>query len=77
LPTTLNPRRIIEEVLYKPLYRVPEAMELLCMSRAVIYEQLRSGRLRSVKQGRSRRVPAKAIMDYVALLEREAEGGTR
>ena len=30
------------------LYRVPDAMRLLSMSRSVIYEQLRSGRLRSV-----------------------------
>ena len=77
MPTTLDSRRTIEEVLRKPLYRVAEAMELLSMSRAVIYEQLRSGRLRSVTQGRSRRVPATAILDYVALLEREAEGGSR
>jgi excisionase family DNA binding protein len=75
LPTTLDSRRTVEEVLRKPLYRVPEVMALLSLSRAVIYEQLRSGRLRSVKQGRSRRVPATAILDYVALLEREAGGG--
>ncbi|MGH3342205.1 MAG: helix-turn-helix domain-containing protein [Carbonactinosporaceae bacterium] len=56
----------------KQLYRVCEAMVLLSMSRSVIYEQLRSGRLRSVKQGRIRLIPATAIADYVALLEREA-----
>lgn len=59
----------------KALYRIPEAMALLSMSRAVIYEQLRAGRLRSVKQGRSRLVPAAAIMEYVELLEREAGHG--
>jgi predicted DNA-binding transcriptional regulator AlpA len=36
------------------LYRVPEAMALPSMSRSAIYEQIRSNRLRSVKQGRSR-----------------------
>ena len=39
------------------------------MSRSVIYEQLRAGRLRSVRQGRTRLIPAAAITDYIALLE--------
>lgn len=54
------------------LLRVDEACRLLSMSRTVIYELIRSGRLRSVKQGRSRLIPASAIAEYVALLEREA-----
>jgi excisionase family DNA binding protein len=56
----------------KELYRVTEAMVLLSLSRSVIYEQLRCGRLRSVHVGRTRLIPATAIADYVALLEREA-----
>jgi excisionase family DNA binding protein len=56
----------------RQLYRVPEAMEILSMSRSVIYELIRSGRLRTVKEGRARLIPASAIADYVALLEREA-----
>jgi excisionase family DNA binding protein len=48
-------------------------MGLLSMSRSVIYEQIRSGRLRSVTQGRMRLIPASAIADYVALLERESQ----
>ena len=56
----------------KTLYTVSEAMALLSMGRSVLYEQIRSGRLRSVKQGRSRRIPATAFGDYVALLERES-----
>jgi excisionase family DNA binding protein len=55
------------------LYRIPDAMRLLSMSRTVIYEQLRSGRLRSVHQGRARLIPATAIRDYIALLESEAQ----
>lgn len=55
------------------LYRVPEAMAQLSMSRTVIYEQIRSGRLRSVRQGRSRLIPAQAIADYVALLIDESQ----
>ena len=54
------------------LYRVKDAMLLLNMSRTVIYEQLRSGRLDSVQQGRARLIPADAIRDYIALLRREA-----
>ena len=57
----------------RALYRIPEAMRLLSLSRSVIYNQLRSGRLRSVKEGSTRLIPADAIADYVALLEAEAE----
>lgn len=54
------------------LYRVTDAMRLLSLSRSVIYELIRSGRLRSVTQGRTRLIPASAINDYIHLLEREA-----
>ncbi|WP_203708199.1 helix-turn-helix domain-containing protein [Asanoa iriomotensis] len=57
------------------MYRIPEAMRLLSLSRSVIYEQIRAGRLRSVTQGRTRLVPASAIAEYVALLESEASEG--
>ncbi|MEV4413823.1 helix-turn-helix domain-containing protein [Catellatospora sp. NPDC049609] len=50
---------------------MPEVMNLLSMSRSVIYEQIRAGRLRSVTQGRARLVSAAAIADYVTLLENE------
>jgi excisionase family DNA binding protein len=56
----------------KALYRVPQAMALLSISRTIMYELIRSGRLRSVKQGRTRLIPATAIAEYVALLERES-----
>ena len=42
------------------------------MSRTVIYELIRSGRLRTVTEGRSRRIPANAITDYINLLETES-----
>ncbi|MFC5818319.1 helix-turn-helix domain-containing protein [Nonomuraea harbinensis] len=54
------------------LYRVPDAMLKLRMSRSVIYEQLRSGRLRSVKQGRCRLIPESALREYITLLQQEA-----
>ena len=56
------------------LYRVPDAMQLLSLSRSVIYEQIRTGRLKSVTQGRTRLIPASAITDYVSMLQREADG---
>jgi excisionase family DNA binding protein len=63
----------VAEPVRKALYRVPEAMRLLSLSRSVIYNQIRTGRLRSVKEGNTRLIPAEAIAEYVALLEAEAE----
>jgi excisionase family DNA binding protein len=61
----------------RSLYRVSEAMVRLSLSRSVIYELLRCGRLRSVHEGRTRLIPAAAIADYIALLEREAADAQR
>jgi excisionase family DNA binding protein len=59
------------------LYRVKDAMRLLKLSRTVIYELMRTGRLRSVQQGRVRLITAEAIREYIALLKDEAEAATR
>ena len=53
------------------LYRVDDVTELLSLSRTVVFDLLRTGRLRSVKQGRTRLIPATALRDYLALLEQE------
>ncbi|GGR41868.1 excisionase family DNA binding protein [Nocardioides luteus] len=53
------------------LYRVEEAAEALRMSRSVVYELIRSGRLRTVKEGRRRLVPVTALTEYVAELIEE------
>lgn len=50
------------------LYRVDEAAEALRLSRSVIYELIRSGRLRTVKEGRRRLVPVTALAEYVESL---------
>jgi excisionase family DNA binding protein len=55
------------------LYKVSDVMQALSMSRTVVFELLRTGRLRSVKQGRTRLISASAIREYIALLEKEAE----
>jgi excisionase family DNA binding protein len=57
----------------KILLRIPEAMEALSLSRSEIYRLIQSGRLRTVKQGRTRLVPVSACREYAALLMREAE----
>lgn len=53
------------------LYRVEEAAELLSLSRTVVYDLLRTRRLRSVHEGRVRLIPASALAEYVAQLEGE------
>lgn len=68
-PTTTAPVAVPK----RDLYRVSEARERLSLSRSVIYEQIRSGRLRSVCQGRTRLIPAVAIDEYVSLLLSESE----
>ncbi|WP_432052066.1 helix-turn-helix domain-containing protein [Streptomyces xiamenensis] len=61
--------------LFRPaLYRVPDAVRVLNLSRTVIYDLIRTGRLRTVKEGRARLIPASAITEYVERLEREAGG---
>lgn len=61
-----------ETVVTPVLYRVEEAAEALRISRSVVYELIRSDQLRTVKVGRSRRVPVEALAECVALLAGEA-----
>ncbi|WP_172383571.1 helix-turn-helix domain-containing protein [Streptomyces sp. MNP-20] len=56
-------------------YKVSEAERILRLSRTVIYGLMRTGRLRTVKEGRARLIPAVALREYAALLEREAGEG--
>jgi excisionase family DNA binding protein len=50
------------------LYRVDEAAAALRLSRSSVYELIRSGQLRTVKQGRRRLVPVTALAEYIASL---------
>jgi excisionase family DNA binding protein len=50
-------------------YRVDEAATALRLSRSGIYELIRSGKLRSVKQGRRRLIPVTALTEYLNSLE--------
>lgn len=56
----------------KQLYKVTEAAALLSMSRSAVYEQMRAGRLKFVKQGASTLIPRVAIAAYVELLMTES-----
>jgi excisionase family DNA binding protein len=56
----------------KLLYRPKEAAQLLGIGRDKLYDLMRSGRLRSVKDGRARFITAKALAEYVTMLEAEA-----
>ncbi len=59
------------------MYKIPEVMVMLRMSRHAIYDQIHRGRLRIVKQGRATFVTAAAVKAYVELLEHEAGAGAR
>jgi excisionase family DNA binding protein len=49
-------------------YRVEEAAEALRVSRSVVYELIRSGRLRTVKVGARRLVPVSALSECLDAL---------
>lgn len=53
------------------LYPITEAAEQLGVGMTTAKSLIRSGELRSVKIGRSRRVPADALREYVQRLEAE------
>jgi excisionase family DNA binding protein len=55
------------------LYTIPEVMTLLRLSKTQVFDELRRGRIQSVKVGRARRVPAQCLTDFVALLIRESQ----
>ena len=57
------------------MFRISDVVKLTGLSRSVIYEQIKAGRLRTVKQGSATLVTAAALDDYVQLLEQEARSG--
>jgi excisionase family DNA binding protein len=56
------------------LLTVPEAAEVLAISRSKLYELLASGAIASIRIDRSRRIPLTALEEYVSrqLTERAA-----
>jgi excisionase family DNA binding protein len=55
----------------KTLLTVSEAADRLSVGRSRLYEEVSSGRLRSVRIGRRRLIPVDALTDYVELLSSE------
>ena len=62
------PRLTVTSEVASLMYRVDEAAAALRLSRSSVYELIRSGQLRTVKQGRRRLVPVAALAEYVASL---------
>ena len=58
----------MEQLMYRPI----EAARVLGMGRTAIFALIKSGRLQSVKLGGARFITAKALTEYVAMLEAEA-----
>jgi excisionase family DNA binding protein len=56
----------------KLLYRPKEAANALGIGRDKLYDLMRAGRLRSVKDGGARFITADALAEYVVMLEAEA-----
>ncbi len=48
------------------LLKIPEVMERLAVGQTKVYELMSSGELRSVKVGRSRRVPSDELERFIA-----------
>jgi excisionase family DNA binding protein len=57
----------------KLLYRPKEAAQVLGIGRATMYDLLRSGRVRSVKDGGMRFITLDALREYIRQLEDQAD----
>ncbi|MDF4250474.1 excisionase family DNA-binding protein [Streptomyces sp. WMMB303] len=55
------------------MHSVEEAGRMLGLKRSITWEEIRFGRLKSVRVGRRRLVPTEYIEQYVELLKREAD----
>lgn len=54
-------------------YDIPDACEVLRLSRSFIYEEIKRGRLRAVKCGRRTLIRRQDAEEYLDLLSREQE----
>jgi excisionase family DNA binding protein len=55
-----------------PFYTVTEASTLLRIGRTALFDEMRRCRLKYLKRGRSRRIPAEWLAEYRELLKTEA-----
>ncbi|MGW6238048.1 helix-turn-helix domain-containing protein [Streptomyces sp. NPDC055094] len=62
-----------EATLVLDLLTVPQVMVRLQLGRSAVYDLLRSGQLASITLGRARRIPTRALTDFIRTrLEQEA-----
>lgn len=52
----------------RSLLTVADVTEQLKISRATVFELIKTGELRSIKIGQSRRIPTDAVQDYISNL---------
>ena len=53
------------------LYSCTEAAALMGLGRSLVYQLVMRGDLHSIKLGRARRIPAKALDEYIQRLQSE------
>ncbi len=51
---------------YPPVLHVKDLAEILSISHNTAYNLVRSGQIRSIRIGRSYRIPLEAVIDYLA-----------
>jgi len=63
------------QVSYRLLLTIPEAAQVLRVSRSILYQLVQAGEVAAIKIGRSRRIPMVALEQFVrARLTPAAEG---
>lgn len=62
------------ETYTKLMLPIPEACLALGLGRSRFYQEVTTGRIRTVTVGRRRLVPVAALGEFIALLESEAAG---
>jgi excisionase family DNA binding protein len=62
----------VDEIGKRKSVRPAEAAALLGVCRDTVYVLIRSGQLRSVKAGRARLIPLKAIKEFLSATDRDA-----
>ncbi|KOG19992.1 MULTISPECIES: helix-turn-helix domain-containing protein [Streptomyces] len=73
MATTTTPPPVTSMPLQRRLHPVPDAAYVLGFERTTAWEEIRLGRLRTVRVGRRRLVPTEYIEEYIELLKREAD----
>ncbi|MFE5511599.1 helix-turn-helix domain-containing protein [Streptomyces sp. NPDC056529] len=65
--------RAVASTFVRRLHSVEDAAEVLSVGRTTAWQEIRLGRLRTVRSGRRRLIPTEYIDEYIELLKREAE----